>query len=222
MGTVFKILPYVLRYMNGPKTRRPRPRSWLTGGRSRKWTPLTILFVVGFGLGFFAKDYLSTDSIKSEVVRPAGSISWQVYFSPNGGCTDAIVRELNAAKKEIRVLAYSFTSKPVAVALVNSARRGVNVQVILDKSQQTANYSEADFLAHANIPTFIDDRHAIQHNKVIVVDGVTVLTGSFNFSSAAEKNNAENLVIIRDPEMAQRYLANWSHHQQHANAYRGR
>ena len=95
----------------------------------------------------------------------------RVYFSPTGGCTQAIVDALAGAKSSILVQAYSFTSAPIAKALVDAHKRGVKIQVILDKSNRTANYSSADFVAHAGIPTFIDDKHSISHNKIIVVDG---------------------------------------------------
>jgi len=95
----------------------------------------------------------------------------QVYFSPSGGCTEAITKEINRAKKDILVQAYSFTSAPIAKALVDAHKRGVKVEVILDVSQRTEKYSSATFLANAKIPTFIDDKHAIAHNKIIIIDG---------------------------------------------------
>ena len=88
-----------------------------------------------------------------------------VHFSPNGGCTEAVVKEMNAAKDSILVQAYSFTSAPIAKALVEAHERGVRVEVILDKSNRTKNYSAADFVQHAGIPTLIDGKHAIAHNK---------------------------------------------------------
>src|SRR5437899_12950226 len=112
-----------------------------------------------------------------------------VYFSPNGGATDAVVRELNAATTQVLMQAYSFTSVPIAKALVDAHKRGVTVLAILDKSQQTEKYSAATFLVNAGIQTLIDDQHAIAHNKVMVIDSATILTGSFNFTKAAEERN---------------------------------
>jgi phosphatidylserine/phosphatidylglycerophosphate/cardiolipin synthase-like enzyme len=93
------------------------------------------------------------------------------------------------------------------------------VHVILDASQRTEKYSEADFLEHSEIPTLIDAQHAIAHNKIIIVDDYLVLTGSFNFTKAAEEKNAENLLIINDPALAKRYLENWHAHEAHSEAY---
>jgi phosphatidylserine/phosphatidylglycerophosphate/cardiolipin synthase-like enzyme len=143
----------------------------------------------------------------------------QVYFSPGGGCTDAIIQEINKAKSEVLVQAYSFTSAPIAKALLNAHKRGVKVIVILDKSQRTQRYSSARFLANSRIPTYIDSRHAIAHNKIMIIDRSVVITGSFNFTKAAEEKNAENLLIIRSKDVVPRYLNNWNDHQAHSEKY---
>jgi phosphatidylserine/phosphatidylglycerophosphate/cardiolipin synthase-like enzyme len=143
----------------------------------------------------------------------------RVYFSPGGGCTEAIVNEMGQASSEIKVQAYSFTSRPIAKALADAHKRGVKVSVILDKSNASAKYSAADFTANTGIPTFIDDQHAIAHNKIIIIDQKTVVTGSFNFTRAAEERNAENLLIIKDKGVAGLYLGNWENHKAHSQAY---
>ena len=145
--------------------------------------------------------------------------NWHVYFSPKGGCADAVVAETGKATNNIRVLAYSFTSEPIAGALVAAHKRGIDVAVILDKDQRTAKYSEADFLSHAGIKTLIDSRHAIAHNKVIIIDRQVVITGSFNFTKAAEEHNAENLLVIRDAILAARYAQDWQRHAEHSEQF---
>jgi phosphatidylserine/phosphatidylglycerophosphate/cardiolipin synthase-like enzyme len=140
----------------------------------------------------------------------------QVCFSPNGGCTEAIVKEINNATMEVLVQAYSFTSKPIAQALVNAKKRAVNVEAILDKSQKTAKYTFATFLANMKIPTYIDAQHAIAHNKIIIIDKETVITGSFNFTAAAEDKNAENVIIIKSKDLAALYIDNFLKHKQHS------
>ena len=146
----------------------------------------------------------------------------QVYFSPHGGCTDAIVKEIGKAKSEILVQAYSFTSKEIAKALVDASKRGVHTEIILDKSNKSQKYSAADFTHNMGIPTFIDAQHAIAHNKVMVIDKETVITGSFNFTKAAEEKNAENLLILKSKELAKQYIDNWNRHKGHSQGYRGR
>ncbi len=120
----------------------------------------------------------------------------QAYFSPNGGCTQAIVREISAARSEILVQAYSFTSAPIAKALVDTHKRGVKVEAILDKSQQKEKYTSANYLANSRVPTYIDSAHAIAHNKVIIIERQTVIPESFDVSKAAKEKNAENMLII--------------------------
>ena len=155
-------------------------------------------------------------------ITPTNNISGQVYFSPMGGCTDAIVQEISRARTEILVQAYSFTSKDIAKALVEAHKRGVRTVIILDKSNQSKRYSAADFTFNMGIPTYIDAKHAIAHNKVMIIDKETVITGSFNFTKAAEQRNAENLLILYSKELAERYIDNWNRHKLHSQEYKGR
>jgi phosphatidylserine/phosphatidylglycerophosphate/cardiolipin synthase-like enzyme len=150
----------------------------------------------------------------------AGSI--RVYFSPHGGCTDAILSEINQAKSEILLQAYSFTSQPIAQGLIRAQKRGVKISAVLDKSNRSQKYSSATFLKNMGIPVFIDDKHAIAHNKIMIIDNRVVITGSFNFTSAAENKNAENLLIIDDvPDLTRAYQENFQQHLRHAVPYRG-
>lgn len=158
-------------------------------------------------------------------LRPAitaDNVQTQVFFSPRGGCTEAVVSTISQAKTEILVQAYSFTSAPIAKALVDAHKRGVHVQIILDRSQRKERYSSADFTAHAGIPTYIDAAHAIAHNKVMIIDKSTVISGSFNFTKAAEEKNAENLLVLRSKELARGYIENWQRHKEHSERYGGR
>lgn len=133
----------------------------------------------------------------------------QLCFTPGQDCTSLVVNTIRDAKKSILVQAYSFTSAPIAKALVDAHKRGIKVKVILDKSQKTAKYSSSTMLQNYQIPTWIDYKVAIAHNKVIIIDGKTVITGSFNFTKAAQLRNAENLLVIHDENIAKRYAENW-------------
>lgn len=138
-----------------------------------------------------------------------GSESVAVGFSP-GNAEDLVVQAIDQAQKSIDVAAYSFTSRPIAAALVRAARRGAAVRAVLDRSQSTERYSSATFLANAGVPVRIDNRYAIMHNKFLVIDGVTVETGSFNFTRSAARRNAENVLILRNARpAAQTYANEW-------------
>lgn len=142
-----------------------------------------------------------------------------VYFSPEGGGTDAVVRELRGARKTVHVQAFSFTSVPIAKALVEATKRQVSVVVIFDKGILEEPHTAVDLLVKGEVPRFIDSEHTIAHNKVMVIDGSTVITGSFNFTAAAEHHNAENLLVIHDAELAAKYESNWNLHRQHSTPY---
>ncbi len=118
--------------------------------------------------------------------------------------------------------AYSFTSREIAAALDNAKARGVVVHVILDKSNiKESTNADANIAGHG-ISILVDSKHSIAHNKVIVIDGQVVITGSFNFTEQAEHSNAENLLVIHDRAIAERYLANWHDHEAHSDPYTGR
>jgi phosphatidylserine/phosphatidylglycerophosphate/cardiolipin synthase-like enzyme len=140
---------------------------------------------------------------------PCFSCPVEVAFSPNGGATALVVKTIGEARKSVRVAAYSFTSKPIAAALLDASRHGIDVRAVVDKSQVTARYTAATFLANQHVPVRVDFRYAIMHNKFIVVDGETVEEGSFNFTHAAEFSNAENVLVLHDPEVAERYGREW-------------
>ena len=93
-----------------------------------------------------------TAPVCAEQFQSTGTVD--AFFSPNGGATGAIVWELNAAKTEVLVQAYSFTSKPIAKALIDAKKRGVKIEVVLDKNQRREKYTSADFVAHAGIDLY--------------------------------------------------------------------
>jgi phosphatidylserine/phosphatidylglycerophosphate/cardiolipin synthase-like enzyme len=150
--------------------------------------------------------------------KPAPTI--EVLFSPDGHCTDRIVAEINKAETSVRVQAYYFTSLRIAKAIVEAKERGAKCEVILDPSQEADGRSAADFLRRNGVRVYIDDKHAIAHNNVIIIDGTTVMTGSFNFTQAAEYDNAENVLIISGyPDVTDAYVRNFDRHKAHSREY---
>ena len=182
-----------------------------------KSTRLIISIIIFSILFIFSNPSITTAADLTLNNTPA-----QIYFSPKGGCTEAIVNEISHAKSEIYVQAYSFTSVSIAKALVDAHKRGIKVEALLDKSQKKERYTSATFLANSGIPTYIDSKHAIAHNKIMVIDKETVITGSFNFTKAAEEKNAENLLILKNRKLAETYLKNWNKHKDHSEPYRER
>lgn len=140
----------------------------------------------------------------------------EAKFSPKGGIQAMIIRYIDGAKSEIRLLAYSFTSVPIAEALVRAHQRGVNVAVVLDKSQPTARGGQMQAMLDAGIPTYVDSKHAIAHNKTIVIDRKIYENGSFNFTFSAENSNGENAHFCHSVTGAGLYLADWERHKAHS------
>lgn len=121
-----------------------------------------------------------------------------------------IVRAVDDAKSELLIQAYGFTSAPIIQAVTRAKERGVSVRVILDKINEQKRYTAATYLKNHGIDPMIDFQPAIAHNKVMVIDRRNVITGSFNFTTAAQKRNAENVLIVLDgPAIAEAYAANW-------------
>ena len=149
------------------------------------------------------------DNVKGiHAVQAAGNM--EVAFSPHGGITTMIVQNLEKAKKSVEVQAYSFTSADIAKALIDAHKRGVPVRVILDKSQKSEKYSSLTFLQNAGIQVHIDKDFQIAHSKIMIIDGIDIITGSFNFTKSAEQSNAENCLVIHGNQaLAQQYIQNW-------------
>jgi phosphatidylserine/phosphatidylglycerophosphate/cardiolipin synthase-like enzyme len=133
----------------------------------------------------------------------------ETAFAPDRGATELVVRTIESAHATVKVAAYSFTSAPIAKALVTASKHGIDVRVVVDKSNATARYTAATFLANQGVPVRVDYRYAIMHDKFTVVDGQTVETGSFNYTSSAEKRNAENVIVLHDASVAHRYGQEW-------------
>lgn len=202
----------------GPKD---RTRLTLLGKPS---TILAILTSLLFTTPAVARESILDDITNAWHTHATPSSSTiEVGFSPGGSAEALILKAINTAHSSIRVLVYSFTSKPIAQALLAGHKRGVDVQVVVDKSQKTEKYTSATFLANMGIPVRIDSQHAIQHNKILVIDQQHVETGSFNYTAAAAQRNAENVLVIwNNPQLAKVYLANWEEHWRHSEEYRAR
>jgi phosphatidylserine/phosphatidylglycerophosphate/cardiolipin synthase-like enzyme len=162
----------------------------------KKIITIVLLFVA---INSFAATFLSNSS-------------YEVFFTPQDNCTQEIINAIATAKKQILIQAFSFTDKAIAKSLVEAKNRGVEVKILLDKSQLEDPYAATNYLVWHNILPKIDyipEDYACAHNKVIIIDGNIVITGSFNFTKTAQAKNTENLLIIHDANLAQRYQDNW-------------
>ena len=118
-------------------------------------------------------------------------------------------------------MCYYLTAKPIGQALIRAKNRGVDVQIIADKTQRTTPFSLIRNMRSKGIPVWIDSTVNIAHNKVMIIDQKIVLTGSYNFTAAAEKRNAENIVFIESPKLAEKYRHYWTKRQKKSLKFEG-
>ncbi len=130
-------------------------------------------------------------------------------FTPPSGCSKVITAIIDKASTSIYVQAYGFTDVDIADSLIAAHKRGVQVKILLDKSNLYSKYSKLAKIKSAGIDVLIDNVPGIAHNKVMIIDEYIVITGSFNFSKNADYKNAENVIIINDQIVARQYLQNW-------------
>lgn len=148
----------------------------------------------------------------------------QACFSPQGKCSTHILREIDQAKRELLVAVYAFTNDELAGALVQAKKRGVTVQVVIDRDFDVrTDHSKGKFFEANKIPlrrvsgakSKSQERDAgLMHQKFAVIDRKTVFTGSYNWTHSAENSNDENLLLFRDAgplaeEYRQAFLRLW-------------
>lgn len=167
----------------------------------------------------------SVNDRKTPLVLPASG-TVQAAFTPGDDAGKLIAEVIHNAHREILVQTFSFTHGKIAEALIAAKRRGVDVKVIADKEQiHRIRTSLISKMAAEGVPVFTDSEHASAHNKVMVIDAgspeATLITGSFNFTQAAQYRNAENVLVIRNnTPLTDLYLKNWRHHYEHSRPYR--
>jgi phosphatidylserine/phosphatidylglycerophosphate/cardiolipin synthase-like enzyme len=153
----------------------------------------------------------------------AGTV--EVAFSPWDDTEALLLRTLTAAKSEIYVQAYVFTSRRLARALVEARHRGIAVEVLADREMSLKSRgSRIGQLVEEGIPVRLEFRYSAAHNKVILIDPLlpqsAVITGSYNFTYAARAKNAENVLVLRDnPGLARAYYHNYLRHREGAVPY---
>ena len=136
----------------------------------------------------------------------AASPSVTVGFSPSHTALENVLSVINDATVSLDVEAYSFTSKPIATAIIAAKKRGVSVRVVADEKANGDRYSAVTYLANNHVAVRLNSRYAIMHNKVMIADGSTVQTGSFNYTASADTRNAENSIVLRGvPQIAAQY-----------------
>lgn len=134
-----------------------------------------------------------------------GDADIYTYFSPEDDIPPKIVRILRTARRSIHFMAFSFSDDDIATAIIEGARRGVDVEGVMETTGSKAKSSEAARFDSEGIRLFRDGNSFMMHHKVIIVDGLWTITGSYNFTASAARANDENLLIIKSGTVAGRY-----------------
>ncbi|MCL2591040.1 MAG: phospholipase D family protein [Betaproteobacteria bacterium] len=150
---------------------------------------------------------------RTATVRHNGIIEYA--FSPDKGAEKLVLKVIDSAQSEIRMMAYSITSASVVEALTAARHRGIDVAIVFDHKSNLVHDQSGK--ARAALSTLVNagcqvrtvSAYPIHHDKVIIVDRETVETGSFNFSKAATKNSENVLVVWKNTELARGYLEHW-------------
>lgn len=131
----------------------------------------------------------------------------QIIFTPEDSALEkVIIPVVKSATRSIRFLAFSFTDYPLADAMSQRAAEGVDVAGVFEQVGSETDAAELKTLFCRNVPVRQDGNPGFLHDKLIVVDEHIVITGSLNYSTNAEVNNDENVIIIDNAEIARLYL----------------
>jgi len=155
-----------------------------------------------------------------------GPTTIELAFTPGQDAAGLIIETIVRARRQVLVQAFSFTHDGIADALIAAHRRGVDVRLIADGEQtRKMRREQISAIAAAGVPVWLDNEHLSAHDKVMVVDAddakaAAVITGSYNFTKAAQYRNGENVLVLRgNPALAQAYRNNWQRHLAHARPY---
>ncbi|EMJ5884552.1 phospholipase D family protein [Enterobacter cloacae] len=151
--------------------------------------------------------------------------SIDVGFSPaiSHSASEIVLSGIKSARNSIDVAAYSFTSQPVATALIAAKRRGVAVRVVADQKANNDRYTAVSFLTNQGVSVRLNSQYAIMHNKFMIIDGDTVQTGSFNYTASAVSRNAENAIRVKGvSELAKAYQGEFNRLWNESTALPGR
>jgi phosphatidylserine/phosphatidylglycerophosphate/cardiolipin synthase-like enzyme len=130
----------------------------------------------------------------------------ETCFSRVERCDVLLINLINRANRSVYVAVYSFTRDSLATALISAKERGVEVRVVIERERAYEQGSEYPRLKSAGVDVRLDGNPNLMHHKFMVIDGYIVVTGSYNWSSAAEDRNDENIVVILDRDVAQRFV----------------
>lgn len=172
-------------------------------------------------LALLAAPAIHADATVVPLPVPSADAQAQVFFSPDDGTDRAIAQALGQARQRVWIAGYYFTSSTIAKALDQAHARGLDVRVLLDRSQVSLRYSSATYFHNRGVPLWINARYPVMHHKFVVIDQDTVGFGSMNFTRAGAEQNAENFNLFRRwPQLTGTYATEFLRLQKESAKYR--
>ena len=146
------------------------------------------------------------NTLQTTSLRPIPRVRETLFF-PDPSCEGRLVRHLESAKSEMLVCVFTITNNSLRDALARAHSNGVKIKIISDDECMKQNGSDVQYLRDVGIPTETDTNpDAHMHNKFVVIDREILITGSFNWTMQAVNSNQENLVVLHDPEICEKYI----------------
>lgn len=189
-----------------------------TSSSSRIFTIVAVLLIglaVGFTIGgSYSGSNPRPTALVATTITQTAAMSGQsptrpdlleYCFSPAGSCSGVIIRWITRANSSIHILIYSFTLDPVRDALIQAKNRGVEVKIVMERSNANSSGAEYQNLKNAGIDVRLDTNSGDMHDKIAIIDSHILITGSYNYSQAANTRNNENLVVIDSQAWAEAY-----------------
>ena len=200
---------------------QPQPRTAISRPSLGPWIIAAVLLLVGVAVGFgmgaaaftgsraSVTQSLTVTNTTSLGNSPAGLVEY--CFSPGGNCADQVIYWIGRANSSIHILIYSFTLDTISNALIQARQNKPNldIRIVWDESSSNESGSEYQKLLTAGFQIHIDHRNGLLHDKVAIIDGHIILTGSFNWSNAANQTNRENLIVLDSQAWGSAYEQNF-------------
>jgi len=129
----------------------------------------------------------------------------EAYFSPGEDCPRAIIRLMENARRTADVCVFTITDDRLSTALLDAHQRGVSFRVITDNDKAFDEGSDVDRISRAGVAVRVDRTRFHMHHKFAVIDGQWLLSGSYNWTRGASRDNEENLIVTSEPRLLTAY-----------------
>jgi cardiolipin hydrolase len=130
----------------------------------------------------------------------------EVFFSPGETCRNAIIGQLNAAARDLKICVFTISDDLITNAIVNAHRRGIEIRILTDNDKSRDHGSDIGQLQKEGIAVEMDMSSNHMHHKFMIADNRIVVTGSYNWTSSAARFNHENILLTQEPVVVRSFI----------------